>query len=79
MRRQLTLWELTHRYRISEELQFDDWKKLLSKGKVADAVIIAVLVSIRSLIIVHGDANGLGPHARRSGRRFFSAGLPHSL
>lgn len=30
---------------IPEELQFDDWRAPLARGKIADAVIIAILVS----------------------------------
>jgi hypothetical protein len=29
---------------IPEDMQFHDWKDLLAKGKIADAVIIATLV-----------------------------------
>jgi hypothetical protein len=32
-------------HRIPPEFQFDDWKLILAKGKIADAVIIATLVS----------------------------------
>lgn len=43
---------LTHSFSISEELQSSDWKDLSAKGKIADAVIIAVMVTISSLLIL---------------------------
>jgi hypothetical protein len=46
---------------IPEELQFDDWKAPLSRGKIADAVIIAILVSngLQALLCILGSGRGL--------------------
>ncbi|KAK0388501.1 hypothetical protein NLU13_4744 [Sarocladium strictum] len=43
---------------IAEELQFADWKQLLAKGKVADAVIIATLDHLHAEGVADFSAQG---------------------
>lgn len=38
--------------RIDAENQFSDWQDLVSKGRIADAVVVAVLVSLISRVLL---------------------------
>lgn len=49
---------MTHHISVSAELQFADWKDLLAKGRVADAIFICVMDQMHAELVTAFSEQG---------------------
>jgi hypothetical protein len=79
---------LTSRHSILEDMQFTNWKDLHAKGKIADAILVCVLVSesscgsrtlnpVLGYLLTRASAPGRPPRRARHG--IFEAGVSYPL